>query len=206
MSVDGFIAGPNPGPEQPLGEGGERLHQWVYGLKSWRERQGLTGGTASRDAEILGESLASTGAMIMGRGMFGGGDGPWDESWEGWWGDEPPFGVPVFVLTHHAREPLAMKGGTTFTFVTEGVESALDQARTEAGGKDVAVAGGANVVQQYLRSGLLDEFQVHVCPVLMGDGIRLFDDLGPHHIELEIVRVVESEAVTHLKYRAVATP
>lgn len=203
MSVDGFIAGPSPGTEQPLGKEGERLHQWIYGLKSWRERHGLAGGTANRDAEILEESLADTGAIIMGRRMFGGGDGPWDESWEGWWGDEPPFGVPVFVLTHHTREPLAMQGGTTFTFVTDGVESALEQARAAAGEKNVAVAGGANVAQQYLKSGLLDEFQVHVAPLLLGDGTRLFDHLGPDHIELEIVRVVESEAVTHLKYRVV---
>jgi dihydrofolate reductase len=203
MSLDGFIAGPNPGAEQPLGEGGERLHEWVYGLKSFRERHGRTGGTENRDAEILEESFAGTGAIVMGRRMFGGGDGPWDESWEGWWGDEPPFGVPVFVLTHHPREPLAMKGGTTFTFVTEGIESALEQARSAAAGKDVAVAGGANVAQQYLKRGLLDEFQVHVAPLLLGDGTRLFDHLGPDQVELEIVRVVESEAVTHLKYRVV---
>lgn len=201
MSLDGFVAGPNPGVEQPLGEGGERLHEWVYGLKSWRERHGLAGGAANRDAEILEESLANTGAMIMGRKMFGGGEGPWDESWEGWWGDEPPFGVPVFVLTHHPREPLAMKGGTTFTFVTDGIESALDQARAAAGDRNVAVAGGANVAQQYLKSGLLDELQVHVASLLLGDGTRLFDRLGPDPIELEVVRVVESEAVTHLKYR-----
>ncbi len=139
--------------------------------------------------------------MIMGRRMFGGGEGPWDESWEGWWGDEPPFGVPVFVLTHHTREPLVMQGGTTFTFVTDGIKSALDQARATAGERDVAVAGGANVAQQYLKSGLLDELRVHVAPLLLGDGTRLFDHLGPYQIELRVVRVVESEAVTHLKYR-----
>ena len=143
----------------------------------------------------------NTGAVIMGRGMFGGGPGLWDESREGWWGDEPPFGVPVFVLTHHAREPLAMKGGTTFTFVTEGIESALEQARPAADGKDVAIAGGGRVVQQYLDAGLLDEFQVHVAPVLLGNGVRLFDQPGSDQIELAIARVVESEAVTHLQYR-----
>ncbi len=209
MSLDGFIAGPNPGIEQPLGEEGERLHEWVYGLKSFRKRHGRTGGTDNRDAEILEESFANTGAIIMGRRMFGG-DGPWDESWEGWWGDEPPFGVPVVVLTHHPREPLFMKGGTTFTFVTDGIESALEQARLAAGEKNVAVAGGANVAQQYLKSGLLDELQIHVAPLLLGDGTRLFDHLGPDRIELEIDRVVESEAVTHLRYRVVrdrpATP
>jgi dihydrofolate reductase len=173
------------------------------GLRSFQERHGRGGGETNRDDEIAEEALANTGAVIMGRRMFGGGPGPWDESWEGWWGDEPPFGVPVFVLTHHAREPLAMKGGTTFTFVTEGIESALEEARAAAGGKDVAIAGGGRVVQQYLHAGLADEFQVHVAPVLLGDGVRLFDQPGSGQIELEIVRVVESEAVTHLKYRVV---
>jgi dihydrofolate reductase len=139
----------------------------------------------------------------MGRGMFGGGDGPWDESWKGWWGDEPPFRQPVFVLTHHPREPLVMQGGTSFTFVTDGIESALEQARAAAVGNNVAVSGGADVVQQYLRAGLLDEVQVHVAPMLLGRGTRLFDHLGPGPIELEITRVVESPAVTHLKYLVV---
>jgi dihydrofolate reductase len=206
MSLDGFIAGPNPGPDHPLGEGGERLHQWVYGLRSFKEHHGQTGGTEGRDDEILEEAFSTTGAIIMGRGMFGGGDGGGDESWEGWWGDEPPFGVPVFVLTHHPREPLEMKGGTTFTFVTEGIESALERARAAAGGKDVGVAGGANVIQQYLKSGQIDEFQVHVAPVLIGDGIRLFEGLGPDHTELEPARVVESPAATHLKYRVSMLP
>jgi dihydrofolate reductase len=203
MSLDGFIAGPNPRLEQPLGDGGERLHQWVYGLESFRERHGLEGGTSNRDAEILEESLADHGAAIMGRRMFGGGDGPWDESWKGWWGDEPPFRLPVFVLTHHPREPLVMAGRTTFTFVTDGIGSALEQARAAAAGKDVAVAGGANVAQQYLRAGLLDEFQIHVAPMLLGQGTRLLDDLGTDQVELEVTRVVESPAVTHLKYRVV---
>ena len=167
----------------------------VFGLKSFEERHGRGGGETNRDDEIAEESLADTGAVILGRGMFGGGPGPWDESWEGWWGDEPPFGVPVFVLTHHAREPLPMKGGTTFTFVTEGIESALEQARSAADGGDVSIAGGGAVVQQYLDAGLVDEFQVHVAPVLLGDGIRLFDQPGSDQIELEIVRVVESDAV-----------
>jgi len=203
MSLDGFVAGPNPRDEQPLGDGGERLHQWVYGLKTWREQHGRPGGEANRDAEILEESTAGVGAAIMGRGMFGGGEGPWDESWQGHWGEDPPFSMPVFVLTHHAREPLVMKGGTTFSFVTGGIESALDQARSAAGGKDVAISGGASVAQQYLRAGLLDEFQVHVSPVLLGGGVRLFDQLGPEQIELETIRAVESPAVTHLKYRVV---
>jgi len=177
------------------------LHEWVVGLRSFQERHGRGGGEINRDDEIAEEALANTGAVIMGRGMFGGGPGPWDESWEGWWGDEPPFGVPVFVLTHHGREPLAMKGGTTFTFVTEGIESALEQGRAAADDKDVAIAGGGGVVQQYLDAGLLDEFQVHVVPVLLGDGVRSFDQPGSEQIELEILRVVGSQMVTHVKYR-----
>jgi dihydrofolate reductase len=200
MSLDGFVAGPNQSPEHPLGEGGERLHEWVYGLKSFQESHGRAGGIENRDDEIAAESLAATGAVIMGRRMFGGGEGDWDESWQGWWGEEPPFRVPVFVLTHHAREPLAMRGGTSFTFVTDGIESALGQARAAAGAREVAIAGGASVVGQYLRAGLVDEFQLHVSPVLLADGTRLFDGLGADQLELEIDRVVDSDAVTHLRY------
>lgn len=204
MSLDGFIAGPDPGPDQPLGVGGEQLHQWIYGLASWRERHGLEGGTTNADAEVLEESLTNTGAVLMGRRMFGGGEGPWgDDPWEGWWGDDPPFRMPVFVLTHHAREPLTKQGGTTLTFVTEGIEAALEQAQAAAADKHVAVAGGANVAQQYLRAGLLDELQIHLVPVLLGGGVRLFDDVGPEQVELEATRVIESPAVTHLTYRVV---
>jgi dihydrofolate reductase len=205
MSLDGFVAGPNQTLEQPLGEGGEQLHEWVLGLASWRERHGLSGGEKNRDAEIVEESLAETGAVVMGRRMFSGGQGPWegDPRADGWWGDEPPFRVPVFVLTHHARETQVKQGGTSFTFVTEGIEAALDQAQAAAGDKDVTLAGGASVAQQYLRTGLLDELQLHVVPVLLGDGVRLFDRLE-EPIELEATRVVESPAVTHLRFRAVA--
>jgi len=208
MSVDGLIAGPNMRPGKGLGDGGERLHEWAYGLKSFREPHGLSGGAVNADSEVLEETLRSPGAVVMGRGMFGGGEGPWgdkawgDEPWEGWWGDEPPFHMPVFVLTHHARETLT-KGETTFTFVTDGIEAALEQARAAAGDKDVAVGGGANVAQQYLEAGLLDEFQIHVAPVLLGRGVRLFDNLEPGQVELECTRVIESPAVTHLKYRVV---
>jgi dihydrofolate reductase len=207
-SLDGLIAGPNVGPDKGLGEGGDRLHEWAYGLKSFREPHGLPGGTTNADSEVLEEVLRSPGAIVMGRGMFGGGAGPWgdkawgDGPWEGWWGDEPPFRMPVFVLTHHARETLT-KGDTSFTFVTEGIESALEQARAAAGEKDVALAGGASVAQQYLRAGLLDELQIHLTPVLLGRGVRLFEDLGPEHVELECTRVIQSPAVTHLRYRVV---
>jgi dihydrofolate reductase len=204
MSLDGFVAGPNASLEQPLGAGGDRLHEWAFPLAAWREPHGLSGGLTNRDSEVVEEAIQSTGAYLMGRRMFGGGEGPWrDEPWEGWWGEGPPFHVPVFVLTHHAREPLVKQGGTTFTFVTDGIESALEEARAAAEDKDVAVAGGANVAQQYLRAGLLDELQVHVAPALLGDGVRLFDDLGDEPIALECTRVIESPAVTHLKYRVV---
>jgi dihydrofolate reductase len=203
MSLDGFIAGPNQTIEQPLGEGGERIHEWMYGLAAFRERHGQSGGETNADSDVVEESVSSTGAVLMGRRMFSGGAGPWadDPNADGWWGDNPPFGVPVFILTHHVRETVTKQGGTTFTFVTEGVEAALAQARAAAGEKDVSVAGGANVVQQVMRAGLLDELQIHIAPLLLGDGVRLFDALGPERPELEITRVIGSPAVTHVKYR-----
>jgi dihydrofolate reductase len=205
MSLDGFIAGPNQSLEQPLGEGGERLHEWLVRLASFRERHGLSGGETNGDTEVVEESLRGTGAVVMGRRMFSGGEGPWegDPRANGWWGDEPPFHAPVFVLTHHPRETVVKQGGTTFTFVTDGIEAALEQARAAAGNKDVAVAGGASVVQQYLKAGLLDELQIHVVPLLLGGGVRLFDQLGTEQVELEGTRVIQSPAVTHLTYRVV---
>jgi dihydrofolate reductase len=203
MSLDGFIAGPNPTPEEPLGEGGEQLHEWVFGLKSWREPHGLDGGSTGVDDDVLREAVAGTGAVLMGRRMFSGGEGPWedDPKADGWWGDDPPFGVPVFVLTHHARETVEKQGGTSYTFVTDGPEAALERAREAAGDRNVAIGGGASVVQQYLRAGLLDELQIHVAPILLGGGTRLLDGLDP--LQLEVTRVIESPAVTHLKYRVV---
>jgi len=205
MSLDGFIAGPNPTLEKPLGEGGERLHEWIYGLASFRERHGLDGGETNADSELLEESMARTGATLMGRRMFSGGAGPWedDANVDGWWGDDPPFRMPVFVLTHHARETVSKQGGTSFTFVTDGIEPALEQARAAAEEKDVAVAGGASVAQQYLKAGLLDELQIHVAPLLLGGGVRLFDDLGTKQVELEGTGAIQSPAVTHLRYRVV---
>jgi dihydrofolate reductase len=205
MSLDGFIAGPNPTLEQPLGEGGERLHEWVLSLASWRKPHGLDGGETGPDDEVMTESIERTGAVVMGRRMFSGGRGPWedDPNADAWWGDNPPFHVPVFVLTHHPREPVVKEGGTTFTFVTDGIEAALEQARAAAGDKDVALAGGANVVQQYLKAGLLEELQIHLVPLLLGGGVRLFDDLGPDQIELEATRVIESPSVAHLRFRVV---
>jgi dihydrofolate reductase len=202
MSLDGFVAGPNPSLEDPLGEGGEALHEWAFRLKQWREAHGMEGGEDDVDGEVVDESLAAAGATIMGRKMFSGGAGPWeaDPNANGWWGDDPPFHHPVFVLTSHAREPLAMQGGTTFTFVTDGIESALDQARAVAGEKNVHVAGGADVVQQYLNAGLLDELQIHVAPMLLGSGTRLLDNLDAAAIEFRAKRVRSSPYVTHLKY------
>ena len=205
MSLDGFVAGPNQTLEQPLGAGGERLHEWLFGLASFRERHGLSGGATTADSEIIEESLGAIGAVLMGRRMFSGGAGPWsdDPNANGWWGDTPPYDVPVFVLTHHAREPLVMQGRTAFTFVTDGIEAALEQARTAAGDRDVLVAGGAQLAQQYLEARLLDELQIHVAPLLLGDGVRLFDQLGSNQLELEATRVLQSPAVTHLRYRVV---
>jgi dihydrofolate reductase len=205
MSLDGFVAGPDPTVEGPLGAGGERLHEWVYDLDSWRQRHGLSGGERNADAEVVDEGLAATGAVIMGRRMFSGGAGPWEDDpvADGWWGDDPPFGVPVFILTHHPRETVTKEGGTTFTFVTDGIEAALGQARAAAGDRNVAVAGGANVVQQYLNAGALDEIQIHIAPILLGGGTLLFGELGPGRPGLEITRVIHSPAVTHLRYHVV---
>jgi dihydrofolate reductase len=202
ISLDGFVAGPRPTLEQPLGEGGELLHEWIVGTAIWRESHGLEGGETTADSELFEESLRAMGAVVMGRRMFSGGEGAWEDDprADGWWGDDPPFHVPVFVLTHHAREPLVMKGGTTFNFVTEGIESALEQARAAAGDRDVLVAGGASAVQQCIRAGLLDELQVHVAPVLLGDGTALFDRVGIEPLRLEATRVVASPSVTHLRF------
>jgi dihydrofolate reductase len=204
MSVDGFIAGPNPSEEHPLGEGGTQLHEWAFKLATWRKPHGLEGGEVNASTEVVEESLENIGATVMGRNMFGGGPGPWgDDPWEGWWGDDPPFRTAVFVLTHHEREPLEKQGGTTFTFVTTGIESALAEAREAAAGKDVSLGGGANVIQQYLAAGLVDELQLNVVPVVLGDGTRLFDNIAGAEVKLEPVRVVEAPDVTHLKYRVV---
>jgi dihydrofolate reductase len=205
VSLDGFVAGPNQTLEQPLGEGGEGLHEWAFPLKSFRERHGRSGGETTPDNEVIEESLRNTGATVMGRRMFSGGEGAWedDPKADGWWGDDPPFRHPVFVLTHHPREPVTKQGGTTFTFVTDGIEAALEQAQAAAGGKDVAVGGGASIAQQCLRAGLLDEVQIHLIPILLRDGTRLFEDLGGEKIELQGTRVIDSPGVTHLRYRVV---
>jgi dihydrofolate reductase len=202
VSLDGFIAGPNRTVEQPLGDGGLQLHEWVFGLASWMESHGIEGeGATGPDDDLVKEQLAQPGAVLMGRRMFSGGEGPWadDPNANGWWGDEPPFGVPVFVVTHHAREPVAMKGGTTFTFVTDGAEAALELAREAAGSRNVSLSGGASVAQQLLRAGLVDELLIHLVPILLGVGVRFLDNLEP--ARFEIAEVIASPAITHLRYR-----
>ena len=199
VSLDGFVAGPNQSIEHPLGEGGERLHDWALKTAAWRESHGYEDGEHGPDSDVIAAAVAGIGAYVMGRRMFGGGEGPWDETWKGWWGDEPPFHVPVFVLTHHARAPLEMQGGTTFHFVTDGIEAALEQARAAAGTGDVMVAGGASAIRQYLAAGLLEELQLHIVPVLLGGGERLLDAAG--RPRLEPTEVVGSPAVTHITYR-----
>jgi dihydrofolate reductase len=199
ISVDGYLAGPNQGEEHPLGEGGMALHEWVFELKAWREPHGREGGEVNASGDVLEEVTAGTGAVIMGRNMFGPVRGPWTEPlWNGWWGDEPPFHSPVFVLTHYEREPLTL-GETTFHFVTEGPQRAVELAREAAGDKDVSVGGGGETIQQLLRAGLLDEILVNQVPVILGDGIRLFDGIPPT-VKLEQTRVVEGPEAAHLFY------
>lgn len=202
MSLDGFVAGPNQSVKEPLGIGGERLHEWVVPLAQWRKQHGREGGEVDESSAVVEESLVNIGATIMGRNMFGGHPGPWDPAkpWPGWWGRNPPFHHPVFVVTHHARKPLELEGGTTFTFVTSGIEDALAQARRAAKGKDVALAGGASVARQYLVANLIDEMEISLVPILLGGGERLFDGVGDDLHGLELVRTVVAPKVVHLKF------
>jgi dihydrofolate reductase len=200
ISLDGFVAGPDQTMDVPLGEGGEGLHEWAITTEAWRREHGREGGDTGPNSDIVEKVTRGIGAYIMGRNMFGPpGGGAWDESWRGWWGEEPPYRVPVFVLTHHPREPLEMRGGTTFHFVTEGIEAALEQARAAAGDGDVLVAGGAKAIQQYLAAGLLDELLLHIVPVVLGGGERLLENVGDPR--LEPVEVIATPAVTHVRYR-----
>jgi dihydrofolate reductase len=201
MSIDGFVAGPGQSPEHPLGFRGEELHDWLVPLKTFRESHGEEGGEVNASTPFAEDILGGAGATIMGRNMFGGGPGPWDESWKGWWGDNPPFHNPLFVLTSHLREPLEMQGGTTFHFVTDGIESALAQARAAAGETEMSLGGGASVAQQNLASRLLDEIVVSVVPILLGGGARLFENVGD--AKLEQVESVEAPGVTHIRYARV---
>ena len=202
MSLDGFVAGPHQSVENPLGIGGMRLHEWVFPLAVWRSNHGLEGGEENESSRVVEESVKNIGATIMGRNMFGGHPGPWNaqKPWDGWWGENPPFHHPVFVLTHHARPPLKCEGGTTFTFVTDGIESALDQARRAAGDQDISLAGGAKAAQQYFAAGLIDEMEVNLAPTLLGSGERLFEGVGDDMHGLELVRTIATPKVTHLKF------
>jgi dihydrofolate reductase len=206
MSVDGYVAGPHQSIDDPLGVGGRRLHEWVFATRFGREMIGEEGGDEGVDHQFLIRGDVGIGATIMGRNMFGPIRGGWDDDeWKGWWGDEPPYHHPVFVLTHHAREPIPMKGGTTFNFVTDGIESALAQAFDAAGGQDVRLGGGASTVRQYLRSGLVDEMHLAIAPILLRGGERLFDDVGPDGLDgapdgLECAEFVSSPSVAHVRF------
>ncbi|PBC93601.1 dihydrofolate reductase [Streptomyces sp. Ag82_O1-15] len=195
ISLDGCIAGTNVAIDTPAGDGAEPLFEWIHNLASWRQRQGMTGGEENRDSALMREWFDATGAVVMGRMMY--------DTGEEFWGDNPPFRAPVFVLTHRPRPTLVKEGGTTFTFVSDGIHSALDQAKAAAGDRNVDIAGGASTVQQYLREGLIDELQLHVVPVLLGEGLRLFEGLGAGRRNLEPVRVVDTPLATHVKYRFV---
>ena len=205
MSLDGYVAGPDQGPDTPLGVGGPDLHEWVFATRTGRGMIGADGGDEGVDDDFLARGHAGIGATIMGRNMFGPVRGPWpDDAWTGWWGDEPPYHHPVFVLTHHRRAPLEMLGGTTFHFVTDGIEAALDRAFEAAGGADVRLGGGAATVQQYLRAGLLDELHVAIVPILLGRGERLFDRLDGGPYGYQCVELASSPAVAHVRIARVA--
>jgi dihydrofolate reductase len=201
MSVDGYVAGPTQSHENPLGVGGMELHDWFFPLEEFRSMHGEVGGEVNASSAVVAERRANIGATIMGRNMFGPVRGPWpNESWRGWWGEDPPYHHPVFVLTHHSRKPLQMEGGTTFHFVSDGIESALAQAKDAAAGQDVWLAGGASVVNQYLAARLVDEFDLSIAPVILGAGARLFEGLEPSTLKLSQIQAVDAPGVTHIKY------
>ena len=202
VSLDGYMAGPNQSEENPLGEGGMALHEWVFKLASWRDSHELEGGESAENPSdaVIEAAQANTGAVVMGRNMFGPVRGPWgEEDWRGWWGEDPPYHAPVFVLTHHQREPLEMEGGTTFHFVTDGIESAVGQAKELAGDRDVSIGGGASTLQQCIAAGLLDELLINQAPILLGAGERLLDDLEPS-AGFELTELVQGPEALHLRY------
>lgn len=201
MSIDGYSAGPNQSRNNPIGEGGLRLHEWMRATAAWARMTGRPPVPETPDsAEVIAESHdPDAGAYVMGRNMFDHHRGEWDETWNGWWGDDPPYHTPVFVLSHYPRRPVPMQGGTTFHFVTDGIDSAIDRAREAAGDKDVHIAGGANTIQQAIRAGRLDELHLHVVPIVFGAGERLLDNVGTP--KLTLVTVTASPTVTHITYR-----
>ena len=201
MSLDGYVAGPKQSLKDPLGVGGEALHTWAIELAAWQEQHGTKGGVVNASSAVMQEMFENVGAVIMGRNMFGGGPGPWKPDWKGWWGEDPPYHMPVFVLTHHARDPLPMQGGTTFYFVTDGIESALNQAKRAAGKKDVLIMGGAETINQFLAAGVVDEVNISMAQLLLGGGERLFENLGDSLPRFEQTRVIDAPGVVHLRYR-----
>jgi dihydrofolate reductase len=206
VSLDGFMAGPDQSVDHPLGVGGMRLHDWAFALEAFKKMHGQSGGEVNPSTRMMDEMFENVGAVIMGRNMFGPVRGPWQNAeWKGWWGDDPPYHMPVFVLTHYARAPQPMQGGTTFHFVTDGIERALGLAREAARGKDVVIGGGASAIRQFLARSLVDEINVSLVPILLGKGERPFDDLGDAGLTLEQTRVIEAPGVTHLRYRVVAS-
>jgi dihydrofolate reductase len=204
VSLDGYMAGPNQSEENPLGEGGMALHGWVFKLAAWRDSHEREGGEAEENPSnaVIEAAQKNNGAVVMGRNMFGPVRGEWgDSDWKGWWGEDPPFHVPVFVLTHHEREPLEMAGGTTFHFVTTGIESAIAQAKEAAGDLDVSIGGGAATIQQTIAAGLLDQLLINQVPILLGGGERLLDGLEPVFDGLELADLVQGPEALHLTYR-----
>jgi len=202
LSLDGFGAGPNQGLHNPLGVGGPELMEWFFNTRVWRKMHGQEDGETGVDNRMAEEAFEGIGAWILGRNMFGPVRGPWpDESWKGWWGEEPPYHTPVFVLTHHARAPLRMAGGTEFRFVADGIRAALEQARAAAGGRDVRLGGGVATIRQYLRAGLVDELHLALRPVLLGSGEHLMKGLDLRALGYECARYVAGERATHVVLR-----
>jgi dihydrofolate reductase len=202
LSLDGYGAGPDQSLENPLGVGGPGLHEWVFPTRTFQKISGKEGGTTGVDDEFAARGFANVGAWILGRNMFGPVRGPWpDDAWKGWWGDNPPYHVPVFVLTHHARTPIEMKGGTTFHFVTDGIEAALKRATAAAAGTDVRLGGGVATIRQYLRAGLIDELHLAVAPVLLGSGEHLLAGIDMLKLGYECAEHVPTANATHVVLR-----
>ena len=201
LSLDGYAAGPNQSADHPLGVGGQRLHEWAFATRTFRQMFGMDSGGEDLDDTFAARGRLGIGATIMGRNMFGPIRGPWgDDNWKGWWGDDPPFHHPVFVLTHHARPSITMRGGTTIHFVTDGIRAALDRALEAADGNDVGVGGGAATIQQYLRAGLIDEMHLVMVPILLGSGERLFDHLDGGPLGYKCVEFLSSPSVVHVRF------
>jgi dihydrofolate reductase len=199
ISIDGFGAGPEQSLNDPLGKGGMELHRWFFGTRTMNAMMGKAGGTQGIDESYASRAMAGMGAFILGRNMFGPIRGDWpDESWKGWWGDNPPYHTPTFILTHYPREPIPMEGGTTFYFVTDGIEAALDKAREVAGGKDIRIGGGVSTVRQYLQAGLVDELHFAVAPIILGRGEAMFAGIDLPALGFQVVEHVATEFATHV--------